>query len=160
MQTQLHHFSATDAVPIAPAVASTPGDSRAWQIQVWIAMAISVGLSGIGLAYLPGTDVEQAFLVLGYLFCVSSAFVLAKMVRDAQLTRQDGMGVDTPLFKYLVWVSFFAAIALTGWGLQRMQISGTYKAFLGVSWLYLITSALTLAKMLRDRHEAELRARL
>jgi len=27
---------------------------------------------------------------------------------------------------------------------------------LGVSWLYLITCAFTLAKMLRDRHEADL----
>jgi hypothetical protein len=27
---------------------------------------------------------------------------------------------------------------------------------LGVSWLYLITTAFTLAKMLRDRHEADL----
>jgi hypothetical protein len=32
----------------------------------------------------------------------------------------------------------------------------TYKAFLGVAWLYLVTSAFTLAKMLRDRHEADL----
>ena len=155
MQTQLHPFSTAETVAIG---ASVPGDSQAWQIQVWIAMAISVGLSGVGLAYLPGTDVEQAFLVLGYLFCVSSAFVLAKMVRDAQHIH-DSVSVDTPLFKYLVWASFFAAIALTAWGLLRMQISGTYKAFLGVSWLYLITSALTLAKMLRDRHEAELRRR-
>jgi hypothetical protein len=27
---------------------------------------------------------------------------------------------------------------------------------LGVSWLYLVTSAFTLAKTLRDRHEADL----
>jgi hypothetical protein len=38
----------------------------------------------------------------------------------------------------------------------RMEISDTYKAFLGVSWLYLISSAFTLAKTLRDRHEADL----
>ena len=37
----------------------------------------------------------------------------------------------------------------------------TYKAFLGVSWLSLVTTAFTLAKMLRDRHEADvLEARL
>ena len=159
MQTQLHPATVTDIVATG---VGHPGDSRAWQVQVWIAMAISVALSGIGLAYLPGTDVEQAFLVLGYLFCVSSAFVVAKMVRDGQQSAEHAgdASSDTPLFKYLVWGSFFAAIALTGWGLLRMQISGTYKAFLGVSWLYLISSALTLAKMLRDRHEAELRQRL
>ena len=37
-----------------------------------------------------------------------------------------------------------------------MAINVTYKAFLGVSWLYLVTTAFTLAKMLRDRHEADL----
>lgn len=37
-----------------------------------------------------------------------------------------------------------------------MQINETYKVFLGVSWLYLITGAFTLAKMLRDRQEADL----
>ena len=40
----------------------------------------------------------------------------------------------------------------------RMEINETYKAFLGVAWLYLVTSAFTLAKMLRDRHEADLLA--
>lgn len=47
-------------------------------------------------------------------------------------------------------------MALTAWGLVRMQINDIYKVFLGVSWLYLITCAFTLAKMLRDRQEANL----
>jgi len=37
-----------------------------------------------------------------------------------------------------------------------MEINETYKAFLGVSWLYLITCSFTLAKTLRDSHEADL----
>jgi hypothetical protein len=37
-----------------------------------------------------------------------------------------------------------------------MEINDTYRAYLGVSWLYLVTSAFTLAKTLRDRHEADL----
>ena len=51
---------------------------------------------------------------------------------------------------------YLAVMALTAWGLLRMNINPTYKAFLGVAWLYLVTSAFTLAKMLRDRHEADL----
>ena len=47
-------------------------------------------------------------------------------------------------------------MALTGWGLVRMEIHDAYKAFLGVSWLFLISSAFTLAKTLRDRHEADM----
>ena len=35
-----------------------------------------------------------------------------------------------------------------------MEINPTYKAFLGVSWLFLISTVFTLAKTLRDAHEA------
>jgi hypothetical protein len=95
-------------------------------------------------------------MIMGYAFCLTCAFVLAKLVRDNEQSRIEGKPADTPMFKYLVWFGFFAAMVLTGWGLLRMQISETYKAFLGVSWLYLISSAFTLAKMLRDKHEADL----
>ncbi len=37
-----------------------------------------------------------------------------------------------------------------------MEVNPTYKAFLGVSWLFLISSVFTLAKTLRDAHEAAL----
>jgi hypothetical protein len=63
---------------------------------------------------------------------------------------------DTPMFKLVVWGGFLLAMSLTGWGLWRMEVNETYKAFLGVSWLYLITCSFTLAKTLRDRHEADL----
>lgn len=46
-------------------------------------------------------------------------------------------------------------MALTAWGLWRMEINPTWKAYLLVSWLYLISSAFTLAKTLRDGYEAE-----
>lgn len=131
-------------------------DSQAWQWQVWISFAIAVFLCAVGLAYLPGHDLHRAFMIMGYLFCLSNAFVLAKLVRDNQHTSLAGRDADTPLFKYMVWLGFLIAMALTGWGLLRMDINDTYKAFLGVSWLYLITCAFTLAKMLRDRHEADL----
>ena len=108
----------------------------------------------IGLAWVPGEQIERAFMVMGYVFCLSAAFVLAKFVRD-----NDGnprSAGDTPLWKLVVWGGFAVAMGLTGWGLISMEINVTYKAFLGVSWLYLITTAFTLAKMLRDRHEADL----
>ena len=63
---------------------------------------------------------------------------------------------DTPMWKLVVWGGFLTAMGLTAWGLARMEINETYKAFLGVSWLFLISSAFTLAKTLRDRHEADL----
>ncbi|WP_077002153.1 YiaA/YiaB family inner membrane protein [Variovorax sp. KK3] len=130
-------------------------DTRAWQVQVWISFGLAVFLCATGLAWLPGQALDRAFMVMGYMFCLSAAFVLAKFVRDSQRGAVLGAG-DTPMWKLVVWGGFFAAMALTGWGLLRMEVSETYKAFLGVSWLFLISSAFTLAKTLRDRHEADL----
>jgi hypothetical protein len=125
-------------------------DTRAWQFQVWASFGIALALCAAGLAYLPGQDLDRAFMVMGYLFCLSSVFALSKSVRDA--ARGEG---DTPMWKLVVWGGFAMAMGLTAWGLARMEINPTYKAYLGVSWLYLVTTAFTLAKTLRDRHEAD-----
>jgi hypothetical protein len=129
---------------------SVQRDTRAWQVQVWVSFGVALFLCATGLAYLPGHDLDRAFMVMGYLFCLCMVFVLAKSVRDSHL----GKG-DTPLWSAVVWGGFATAMALTAWGLLRMEINETYKAYLGVSWLYLVTSAFTLAKTLRDRHEAD-----
>ena len=129
-------------------------DSKPWQVQVWASFLIAVFLCAVGLSYLPARDLDRAFMVMGYFFCLSAAFVLAKYVQDQEKSQADVR--DTPLFKLVVWGGFFLAMSLTGWGLWRMEVNETYKAFLGVSWLYLITCTFTLAKTLRDRHEADL----
>ena len=53
----------------------------------------------------------------------------------------------------MVWSGFGLAMGLTAWGLWRMDVNPAFKAFLGVSWLFLISAAFTLAKTLRDAHE-------
>jgi hypothetical protein len=126
-------------------------DTRAWQLQVWISFGIAVTLCATGLAWLPGDDLDRAFMVMGYVFCMSAAFALAKFVRDNERRK-----VDTPMFSAVVWSGFAFAMALTGWGLWRMDINPTYKAFLLVGWLFLISTVFTLAKTLRDKHEADL----
>ena len=133
-------------------------DTRAWQLQVWVSFLLAVFLCGVGLAWLPGRDLDRAFMVMGYFFCLSAAFVLAKFVRDQDQARNERRTADTPLFALVVWGGFGLAMALTAWGLLRMEISETYKAFLAVSWLYLITCTFTLAKTLRDRHDADIAA--
>jgi hypothetical protein len=124
-------------------------DTPAWRMQVWISFLSAVSLCAIGLAYLPGQDLDRAFMVMGYVFCLTTAFALAKFIRDNQERR-----TDTPMWGWVVWGGFAFAMALTGWGLWRMQVNPTYKAFLGVSWLFLMSSAFTLAKTLRDAQEA------
>ncbi len=125
-------------------------DTNAWRMQVWISFGVAVTLCATGLAWLPGQDLDRAFMVMGYMFCMSAVFALSKFVRDNQ-----GRKVDTPMWSMVVWGGFAFAMALTGWGLYRMAIDPTYKAFLLVSWLFLISSVFTLAKTLRDAHEAD-----
>ena len=131
-------------------------DTRAWRAQVWISFGLAAMLCATGLAWLPGQDLDRAFMVMGYLFCLTSAFGLSKFIRDNEKRRS-----DTPGWKWVVWGGFFLAMALTGWGLWRMEVQPVWKAYLVVSWLYLISSVFTLAKTLRDAHEADvLEARL
>ena len=125
-------------------------DTRAWRLQVWISFGLALLVCASGLAWLPGSDIDIAFMVMGYVFCLSSAFALAKFVRDNALNP-----ADTPMWSLVVWGGFAAALALTGWGLWRMEVNPTWKAYLLVSWMYLISSAFTLAKTLRDAHEAQ-----
>jgi hypothetical protein len=126
-------------------------DTRAWRLQVWVSFGLAALLCGTGLAYLPGTDLDRAFMVMGYMFCLSTAFALAKYVRDNELRK-----TDTPMWGGVVWGGFILAMALTAWGLWRMDVNPAYKAFLGVGWLFLISTVFTLAKTLRDAHEAAL----
>ncbi|MDO9403118.1 MAG: YiaA/YiaB family inner membrane protein [Polaromonas sp.] len=137
-------------------------DSRPWQLQVWISFLLAVSLCAVGLAWLPGRDLDRAFMVMGYLFCLTAAFVLAKYIRDQQQATDADAGErahrassNTPMFGLVVWGGFFLAMTLTSWGLWRMEVNPTWKAYLGVSWLYLITCTFTLAKMIRDRHQAD-----
>jgi hypothetical protein len=129
-------------------------DTKAWKLQVWVSFGLAVALCGTGLAYLPGADLDRAFMVMGYGFCMSTAFALAKFVRDNEARK-----IDTPMWGLVVWGGFGLAMALTAWGLFRMDVNPTYKAFLGVCWLFLISTVFTLAKTLRDAHEAMLAER-
>jgi len=143
--------------PLISTTVSIQRDSRAWQFQAWASFAIAVFLCATGLSWLPGQALDRAFMVMGYVFCLSTAFMLAKFIRDGeQADPGHSAGRDVPMWRLVVWGSFFTAMGLTGWGLVRMEINDAYKAFLGVSWLFLISSAFTLAKTLRDRHEADM----
>lgn len=126
-------------------------DTKAWRLQTWASFGLAALICGAGLAWLPGEPIERAFMVMGYAFCVVTVFALSKHVRD----RQEAQDRDTPLWGLVVWAGFALAVLLTGWGLSRMQVEPAYQAFLLVSWLFLTSTAFTLAKMLRDRHEAD-----
>jgi hypothetical protein len=133
-----------------PTAVAIRQDTRAWRIQVWVSFAAALSLAGTGLAWLPGAELDRAFMFMAYLFCMSAAFVVAKHVRDNEGGRESA----TPMWGAVVWGGFALAMALTAWGLWRMDVNPTWKAYLGVCWLFLISSVFTLAKTLRDAHDA------
>ncbi|CAL9409572.1 MULTISPECIES: YiaA/YiaB family inner membrane protein [Streptomyces] len=50
--------------------------------------------------------------------------------------------------------SFAVALGATAIGIFNLQADAWVRAFLGIAVLYLVTSAFTLAKVIRDRQEA------
>ena len=126
-------------------------DTGGWRVQVWLSFGIAVLACAFGVLRLPGQELDRAFLALGMFFCLFTSFAVAKTIRD----NRDGQ-VDTASWSVTVWVAFAAAIALTAWGLWRMNIPGAEKNYMLVSWLFLISATFTLAKTVRDGHEAAL----
>ena len=61
-----------------------PHTTAAFYAQAAISFAISVTATAVGVAYLPLSAWARAFLALGLLYAVTSAFTLAKCVRDRQ----------------------------------------------------------------------------
>ena len=129
-------------------------ETAGWRMQVWITFGIAIVAAGAGIIQLPGQELDRAFLAIGFFFCLFSSFAVAKTVRD----NRDGQ-VDTSSWVMTVWVAFAAAIALTAWGLWRMNIPGWQKNYMLVSWLFLVSSTFTLAKTVRDGHEADMMER-
>ena len=126
-------------------------DTPAWLFQTWVAFAVSVFLCAAGVWNMPGEGLERSMLALGYLFCLSSALTLAKTIRDNRDEQ-----VDTSAWLVQVWAAFGIANVLTGWGLLGMNAGGWQKAYMGSSWFFMLSASFTLAKTVRDNHEADL----
>jgi hypothetical protein len=58
-------------------------DTAAWRFQVIAAFAIALGLTTGGVLWLPLDLWTRGYLLIGLYFTVSSAFTLAKTLRDA-----------------------------------------------------------------------------
>jgi len=130
-------------------------DTASWVMQVWISFATAIVACGVGVMALPSAQLDRAFLAIGLFFCLFAAFAVAKTTRD----NREGQ-VDTGGWVITVWIAFAAALLLTGWGLWRMTIADWQKGYMVVSWLFLLSSTFTLAKTVRDKHDAELSRQL
>jgi hypothetical protein len=86
---------------VRPASPTTP----AFFAQAVVSFAVSTIALTVGIAFLPVDPWVRAFLALGALYTVSSAFTLAKCVRDRQeegyvATRVDRARVDKLLAEH------------------------------------------------------------
>jgi hypothetical protein len=67
-------------IPNTPAI--QPIHSNAWVVQTWLSFVLAVGVTAMGVWFLPVDGWMKAFLGMGLLFTVGSSFSLAKTVRD------------------------------------------------------------------------------
>ena len=65
---------------------------------------------------------------------------------------------NTAAFYGQAVASFSVAMAATAVGIFKLHADAWVRAFLGIAVLYLVTSAFTLAKVIRDRQEGARRA--
>jgi hypothetical protein len=61
-----------------------PRTTNAFYFQAAISFAVSLAVTVIGIGYLHDSRWVRAFLALGLLYVVTSAFTLAKCIRDRQ----------------------------------------------------------------------------
>lgn len=57
-------------------------DTSAWIMQTWVTFGISLFMSAGGLYYLNSDGNAKNFITVAFLFALSSAFTLAKTIRD------------------------------------------------------------------------------
>ncbi len=62
---------------------------------------------------------------------------------------------DTPAWIFQVWISFAISFVAVTLGIIYMPVDGWIRSFLAVGVFFLVASCFTLAKTLRDNHEAE-----
>lgn len=84
---------------------TTAQNTNAFFVQSGIAFAAALGAMILAIYLMPGDVWVRAFLALGTLFLVTSAFSLAKCIRDAQeegqiVTRLDRARVDAILAEH------------------------------------------------------------
>ncbi|WP_035798913.1 YiaA/YiaB family inner membrane protein [Kitasatospora mediocidica] len=71
-----------------------PRTTSAYYVQAIASFALSGGSLAIGIAYLPVSAWMRAFLAVGLLYVITSAFTLAKVIRDRQESTEIVTRVD------------------------------------------------------------------
>jgi hypothetical protein len=67
--------------------------------------------------------------------------------------RQTGLGKDTPAWIMQVWAAFIISTVGTGVGIFYLEGNSWQKAFVGMGYIFSVSSTFTLAKTIRDNQE-------
>ncbi len=126
-------------------------DTNAWVWQTRISFVLSVFLMAFAVLNVSGEILQKLFSLMGILFVLFSTFSLSKMLRDNQYERQ-----DTAQWIFTVWSAFISSVVLTGYGFSQMNLVDWQKWFMIAASLFLLSSSFTLAKMIRDKQDADL----
>ena len=70
------------------------------------------------------------------------------------MMRTDDVPRDTPAWIFQVWASFAIAVGATSIGIAYLPLDVWLRAFLGMGLIFSVGSSFSLAKTLRDNHEA------
>jgi hypothetical protein len=70
------------------------------------------------------------------------------------MLRNDDVQRDTPAWIFQVWASFALAVGTTSLGIVYMPLDPWIRAFFAMGLLFSVGASFTLAKTLRDNHEA------
>lgn len=126
-------------------------DTQSWIAQTYISFGISFLLSAVAVLNLNGQGLERVLVAVCLFFLLFATFTVSKTIRDNQFEQ-----VDTNAWKGMVWLGFGISLALSAWSVYRMEIDYWHKGFIISSSLYLLSSAFTLSKTIRDKADADL----
>jgi hypothetical protein len=70
------------------------------------------------------------------------------------MTRNQEVERDTGAWIFQVWASFVLSVGATALGIVYLPVDAWMRAFLGMGLVFSVGSALSLAKTIRDNHEA------
>jgi hypothetical protein len=126
-------------------------DTSAWIMQTWLSFAVAAVVAAYGLINLPIDIWQKGYLTMGLFFTLGSTFSLAKTIRDNRFRR-----VDTGAWTFQVWASFLASAILTGTGIWNLKVEFWVQGYAAIALLFVVTTAFTLAKTIRDNNPNEL----
>lgn len=70
------------------------------------------------------------------------------------LQQLNGSQKDTAAWILQVWLSFVISMTATGIGIANLPVNDWVKGYMAMGMLFTVGSSFTLAKTIRDKHEA------